>query len=44
MSFLRLCTFLAASLIAVPATATEIREVTSPSGIKCMLHFGQRPG
>ena len=37
MSFLRLCTFLAASLVAVPALATEIQEVTSPGGIKAWL-------
>ncbi|MBA4492324.1 pitrilysin family protein [Paracoccus sp. S1E-3] len=37
MSFLRLCTFLAASLVAVPALATDIQEVTSPGGIKAWL-------
>ena len=37
MSFLRLCTFLAAGLVAVPALATEIQEVTSPGGIKAWL-------
>lgn len=37
MSFLRLCTFLAAGLIAVPAAAIEIQEVTSPGGIKAWL-------
>ena len=37
MSFLRLCTFLAAGLVAVPAFATEIQEVTSPGGIKAWL-------
>ena len=37
MSFMRLCTFLAASLIAAPVAATEIHEVTSPSGIKAWL-------
>ena len=37
MSFLRLCTFLAAGLVAVPAFATEIQEITSPGGIKAWL-------
>ena len=37
MSFLRAIPFILASLIADPAAATEIQEVTSPSGIKAWL-------
>lgn len=37
MSFIRAVPFLLASLIAMPATAIEIQEVTSPSGIKAWL-------
>ena len=37
MSFLRAIPFILASLIADPAAATEIPEVTSPSGIKAWL-------
>ena len=37
MSFLRSIAFLLASLIVTPVAATEIQEVTSPSGIKAWL-------
>ena len=37
MSFLRAIPFILASLIADPVAATEIQEVTSPSGIKAWL-------